>query len=528
MVADTIVLGGRIRARASAETHSHLALRAGRVSALGGREVLAWRGPSTEVIDLQGGTLLPGFHDAHTHVVYEAIMLTGLNVGAEHVRSLADLVAMVRTRAAAQPPGTWLTGSGWTEHAFSEGRVPHRLDLDQAAPDHLVVLDRLDGHLRAVNSAALRRAGITRATLDPPGGRIDRDATGEPTGILRDTAMRLVAEHMPPAPLAARKAGIRQVLEAALRRGVTSVTAAVGRAFTDDVRAYADLYSEDALPTRVTMMLGRDHLEEALACGLRSGFGDHWLRFGPLKVFVDGNFPAGTARLSGLGGSGLWRTPPDELRALVAQAQAAGWAVAMHAIGDAAVGAALDAVEAAQAGAPSVLPHRVEHGSLCPPLEVARAARLGVAFCVQPGVLHVSNRKLLAALTPVQRRSLLPYASLHRAGVTLAFSSDAPFTRSADPLVAVAAAVCRRNADGDPVGASEALSLETAWQAATWGGAVAARESAWKGTLEVGQVGDFVAYGQDPWRLDPASLPGLPPLLVGVGGRVRYRGDASA
>jgi predicted amidohydrolase YtcJ len=526
VIADTIVLGGRIRARASAATHSHLALRAGRVSALGGRELLAERGPGTEVIDLAGGTLLPGFHDAHTHVVYEAIMLAGLDLGS--VRSLADLVGMVRARAGAQPPGTWLTGSGWMELAFTEGRVPQRQDLDLAAPDHLVVLDRLDGHLRAVNSAALRRAGITRTTLDPPGGRIDRDAAGEPTGILRDTAMRLVAEHLPPTPLAARKAGIRQVLEAAVRRGVTSVTAAVGRAFTDDVRAYADLYSEDALPTRVTMMLGRDHLEAALASGLRSGFGDHWLRFGPLKVFVDGNFPAGTARLSGLGGSGLWRTPPDELSALVARAHAAGWAVAMHAIGDAAVGAALDAVEAAQAGVPSVPPHRVEHGSLCPPPEAARAARLGVAFCVQPGVLAVSSRTLLEDLTPEQHESLLPYASLRRAGVTLAFSSDAPFTRSSDPLVAVAAAVRRRNADGDPVGASEALSLETAWQAATRGGAVAAGESAWKGTLEVGQVADFVAYAQDPWALDPASLPGLRPLLVGVGGRVRYRAGASA
>jgi predicted amidohydrolase YtcJ len=142
--------------------------------------------------------------------------------------------------------------------------------------------------------------------------------------------------------------------------------------------------------------------------------------------------------------------------------------------------------------------------------------------------LQVSSRKLLEVLTPEQRHSLLPYASLHRAGVTLAFSSDAPFTRSADPLVAVAAAVCRRNADGDVVGASEALSLETAWQAATRGGAVAAGERAWKGTLEVGQVADFVAYAQDPWALDPAALPGLQPALVGVGGRVRYRADASA
>ncbi len=523
MWADSLMLGGRIRPRAGAATASHLAIRDGRVTAVGGPEVLERRGPHTEVIDLEGATLLPGFHDAHAHIVYEGLMRAGLDLRPPNVASIADLTRLVRERAAVLPAGTWITGHGLTESGLAERRLPDLGDLDPVAPDHPVALDRLDGHIRVVNQAALRRAGISGATPDPPGGRIDRDAAGEPTGILRDTAMGLVTAAMPPPSLAERKAGVMDVLDACLRRGVTSVTAAVGRGFADDVRAYAELAAGGQLKVRVTMMLGRDHLDAAIAAGLRSGFGDPWVRFGPVKLFVDGNFPARTAMLSGAREQGLWRTPPDELRAVVTEAHAHGWAVAMHAVGDLAVRAALDAVEAAVSRhGRRALRHRIEHGTVCPPEQQRRAGALGVAFCVQPAVLRFSSRERLAPLSAGQWPHVMPYRSLAAAGVVLALSSDAPFGASASPLVAIAAAVGRQTPSGEPFNASEALSLDAAWRGYTRGGAAAAGEERWKGTLEAGRVADFIAFREDPWEVDLARLPELRPTLVGVGGQVRW------
>jgi len=524
MWADTLVLGGRIRPRASAATASHLAIRDGGVTAVGGPEVLDQRGPRTEVIDLEGATLLPGFHDAHAHVVYEGLMRAGLDLRPPNIASIADITRLVRERAAALPAATWVTGHGLTDSALAEGRLPERTELDAAAPDHPVVLDRLDGHIRVVNQAALHRAGISGATPDPPGGRIDRDAAGEPTGILRDTAMRLVADAMPAPSLAQRKAGVAAVLEAGLRRGVTSVTAAVGRGFGDDVRTFAELAASGELEVRLTMMLARDHLDAAVAAGLRSGFGDRWVRYGPVKLFVDGNFPAQTAMLSSAPDRGLWRTPPEELRAVVSEAHVHGWAVALHAVGDLAVQAALDAVEAAVSRyGRRALSHRIEHGTVCPPEQQRRAGALGVAFCVQPAVLRFSGRQRLAPLTAAQWPYVMPYRSLAAAGVTLALSSDAPFGASASPLTAIAAAVDRQTHLGEPFNLSEALSLEAAWRGYTRGGAAAAGEQGWKGTLEPGQVADFVAFREDPWEVPLARLDALRPALVGVAGRVRYR-----
>ncbi len=529
MPADLILLGGRIRPRASSHMATHLAVRAGVVLAVGGEEVLASRGRDTTVVDLQGATLLPGFHDAHAHVVYEGLMRAGLDLRPRAVASVAEVVHRVRERAQHTPVGGWITGFGLAEPALAERRLPDRRDLELAAPNHPVVLDRMDGHIRIANGAALRRAGIDRSTPDPPGGRIDRAGDGEPTGILRDTAMRLVAEQMPSPSLEERTQGVRRALEACWRRGVTSVTAAVGRGFADDLRAYHALARAGDLPVRITMMLAGSHFEAALSSGLRSGFGDRWLRWGPLKLFIDGNFPARTAMLSAAPERGLWRTPPAELRRLVGRAHAHGWPVAMHAIGDRAVAAALDAVAAAirEHGA-RPLRHRVEHGALCPPALQAQAGRLGVAFCVQPATLYAATPDAVPDVPAAQLAHLLPYRSLARAGVVLAFSSDTPFTADADPLRAIACAVTRTNRAGESLTPSEALSLEAAWGAYTRGGAWAAGEERWKGTLEPGQVADFVAYEQDPWEVEKAHLAELHPTLVGVGGRLRYRGGRSA
>jgi predicted amidohydrolase YtcJ len=502
---DLILAGGRVYTlgRAGLRPHSHLAIAGDRVAAVGGHEVMALRGKRTRVVRLDGAAVLPGFNDAHAHVVYYGLTTFGVDLG--DARSIPEIQARLRRGATRLAPGEWLQGMGYRPSELAERRAPTRQELDAAVGDRPSFIDERGGHSRVASTAALAAAGVSAATHDPQGGTIGRDAAGQPDGRLLEAAMRVVADVQPPPSLERRQLGILRAQRLLLSRGVTSVGAAVNRGFADDLRAFRLLAVGGRLRLRVNEFLSWELLEAATRLGLESGFGDNLVRAGPIKVFVDGGASAGAAAIRG--GGGTWRTPPAELRSLFAKADAGGLQVACHAVGDAAIEAVLDAVAALRQ--PARLRHRIEHCTACPPDLIARAARLGVVAVMQP--LFAAFKARAGDVFPAH---LLPYLGAHRdlaeAGVPLAFSSDLPVTSDPNPWAGLAAVVT----DG-----VQRLTRLAALRAYTLGGSYASYEERLKGTLEPGRLADAQVYDRDPLALDLSAWPALKPRTVLLGGR---------
>jgi predicted amidohydrolase YtcJ len=340
------------------------------------------------------------------------------------------------------------------------------------------------------------------AGQDPPGGRIGRDRNGLPNGLLLESAMRLVADVQPSPAMERREEGILSAQKLLLSRGVTSVGAAVNRGFADDLRAYQRLAEDGRLKIRVNEFLSWELLEATSGLGVRGHFGGPLLRAGPIKVFVDG----GAERVAMRSGGGVWRTTPDELRELVDRASRAGLQVAAHAIGDGAIEAMCDAVEAAGA---TELRHRVEHCMICPPDLQVRLGKLRMVAVMQPMAAR-HGRVASALLFPARdRKDLAPHGPLLKAGVAVAFSSDLPVSTDPNPWPGIRAAV------EDQV---NGINLLAALRAYTVGGAYASFEELSKGTLEPGMVADLQIYSRDPLTEPTATWDQFLPNVVLVGG----------
>jgi len=499
--AELILAGGRIRTlgRSGLAAHSHLAIAAGRVTAAGGAEVMALRGPRTRVIDLAGGAVLPGFNDAHAHVVYYGLTQFGADLGG--ARSVAEIVSRLRAHGRALKPGQWQQGMGYRVDELEEKRAPHRLELDRATRRRPAFIDERGGHARVANSAALAAAGITEATKDPPGGRLGRDRDGTPNGLLLESAMRLVADVQPPSPITRRTQGILKAQRLLLSRGITSVGAAVNRGFADDLRAYQLLAEKGRLKMRVNEFLSWELLEAAVGIGLRAGFGGSLVRAGPIKVFVDG----GAERVAMRSSKGVWRTTPADLRELVGTASRAGLQVAAHAIGDGAIAAMCDAVESAGA---VTLRHRVEHCTICPPDLQRRLARLRMVAVMQPMAARFA-REFPSAFGAHDRWHLAAHGPLIRAGVPVAFSSDLPVLTDPNPWPGISAAVEDR---------INGISELAALRAYTFAGAYASFEEDVKGTLDPGMLADLQVYDVDPLAQPRSEWHRLRPRAVLLGG----------
>jgi predicted amidohydrolase YtcJ len=504
--AELILARGRIRAlgRTGLNPQSHLAIAGGKVLACGGREVMSLRGPKTKVVDLDGGAVLPGFNDAHAHVVYYG--LTRFAADLTGARGIDDVLDRLKEHAAGLKPGEWQQGMGYRTDELTERRQPHRTELDRVTGDRPAFIDERGGHARVANSAALAAAGITSDTPNPHGGRIGRDLNGSPNGLLLESAMRLVADVQPPPALQRRIEGVLKAQDVLVSRGITSVGAAVNRGFADDLRAYETLERDGRLRVRVNEFLSWELLEAASQLGLRAGYGDGLVRAGPVKVFVDG----GAERVAMRGGGGVWRTTPEELRELVARATTAGLQVAAHAIGDAAIEAMCDAVEAAHG---EHMRHRVEHCTICPPDLQARLGRLGMVAVMQPMAARF-GRVASTIFFPIRDRAhLAPHRGLLKAGVAVAFSSDLPVLVDPNPWPGIRVAV------EDQV---NGITLLAALRAYTSGGAYASGEERVKGTLEPGMLADLQVYRGDPLSDEDADWETLRPRAVLLGGAKVY------
>jgi len=509
--ADLVFRGGSIHTMDPAHPLlAAVAVRDGRIVALDG-EVAALIGPQTAVVELGSRMLLPAFEDAHVHPVkgghhLAECALDGFDTQAAVARAVARC-------AAAAPEAEWLTGRGWELTAFP-GANPNRRLLDSLVFDRPVYLIAMDGHSAWVNSAALVRAGLTPETADPPGGRVERDPDGRPSGTLREAAMALVGRLVPTATLEAHVAAVRRALHEANRLGITSLYDA--RADSLMVEAYAAVARREGLTARV---LAAVEIPPGPITGWAARIArwrDHTRssRFEVIagKLFLDGVIESGTAALlkpylGGDGRRGTLNFTADSVAAVIVALDSAGLALHAHTIGDRAVRVALDGLERARPMAPATLAHL----QLVHPADVARMARLGVIAAVQP-LWAYRDRYIIELTEPVlgveRSGRIYPFGSLARAGVTLAGGSDWPVT-SLEPLRAIQVAVTRRGPGAGPGPAwlpDERLTLYQALRAYTLGAATAMRREGETGSLTVGKLADLVVLERDLFEVPAESL----------------------
>ncbi|MFB3880021.1 MAG: amidohydrolase [Armatimonadota bacterium] len=496
----------------------------GRIAALGTRKtLLSAAEPPATILHLGGRLVLPGFTDSHIHLA--ALAQSRHQVDLSSAASLDAALRLVKQRAQRLPGGHWITGGRFDRSRWGE-RIPSRHDLDGVAPDHPVALSSRDGHSLWVNSLALRKCRITAKTLCPSGGSVVCDRRGQPTGILLERATALVYASPAFQQHEADEGDLAWALRFLLRKGITSVHA------MDDVSVLTNLQKlreAGRLHQRIAIYPPFSALDDLKAAGIRSGFGDDWIRIGGLKLFVDGALGSQTAWLfepycgRADGYRGIPVMSGKELREAVRQAAEAGFACAIHAIGDRANAEALDAIEAAK-DYRTRLPHRIEHAQLVRPHDRKRFRQTGAIASMQP--CHI-----LGDIEPAEThwgersRHAYPIRSLMRAGVRLAFGSDAP-VETADPMAGIYAAVCRQDRQRRPDGGwyrkEEGIGVVEALEAYSAGPAFATGEHQYKGRLRVGDLADLVVLSDDITKLEGRGLLGARVEMVVVGGRVRH------
>ena len=496
--------------------------------------------PDAEVIDAAGRTVLPGLIDAHNHFLATGESLASIDVRYPDVGSVGELVAAIAAAAGQAPasqPGTYLNAYGF-DHAKYD-RIPTRWDLDRAAPRNPVLVGHVSGHYVLVNSLALERSGVTDDTPDPPGGRIDRDESGRPTGLFRDAAMGLVqpvavdiGHHGPNFHVAAEPdelvAAVERAGRAYLAAGLTTVCDA--QVTRRELSAYRDARAQGRLLVRTVCMPLSHQLADYQAIGMCGPFGDEWLSVGPMKFYCDGSLIGGTAAFSaesGLGAdAGVLYWEPGELAAAIEQAHLAGWQVGVHAQGDAAIGIVLDAFARALRARPAPDPRfRIEHCGYPTAAQLARMRDLGVIAVCQPSYLHDSGDEFLDGMgrrVPGSAHRLQPLRDELDLGIRMVLSSDSDVA-SYRPLDTIAAAVGRRTLSGRPVGPDQALTVGEAMLAHTIDAAYAIRAEDRIGSLEPGKLADVVVLGGDLEGCPPEEISGLDVDITVLGGQVVSR-----
>ncbi|MFZ0641146.1 MAG: amidohydrolase [Candidatus Acidiferrales bacterium] len=513
-----------VRPRAQA-----MAIRGEKIVAVGSsEEVRAWIGSQTRVIDLHGRFAMPGFNDAHVHLASAGMAKVIVNF--EGAKSLTEFQQRLRAALKNYKPGEWITGSGWDHTLWPEQRFPTRWDLDAVSKDHPMIFSRVDGHVAVVNSLALKIAGITKSTADPPGSHIVHDAkTGEPNGMLEeDGAMSLVYRHVPPPSHEIRKRAIELALADAVSHGVTSIQ---DYSTWGDFLIYRELKNEGKLPLRITEWLTFTEplaqLEEERRDG---GTTDPWLKTGTLKAFMDGSLGSRTAAMlapysDDPSTSGILRMDPAELSRMCIERDKAGFQLNFHAIGDRANRVALDAFAAVlAANGPRDRRDRVEHAQIVAPEDFARFAKLHVIASMQPVHLLDDERWAGARIGPERSKGAYAWNTMRKDGVRLAFGTDYP-VEGIDPLRGLYACTTRELPEGGPPGGwepQEKLPMGECIYDYTAASAYAEFEEARKGQLKPGMFADIVVYPTDITRMPPAELLHTSTDMTIAGGRVVY------
>jgi predicted amidohydrolase YtcJ len=503
-----------------------------RIVAVGSNaEVAVLRGPETKVIDAGGKLLIPGFNDAHVHFVGASAELDQVQL--KEAASVEEFVRRIQERAKNTPKGQWMLGGSWDETRWSPPNLPSKDLIDGFTPDIPVFLNRYDGHAALANSAALKLAGITAQTKDPPGGVIVRDGDGNPTGILKDAAAEMVIKVIPPMSHDERLAAIRRGLEYAASLGVTSFQE-MNDEYTDsfaDIGAYDELMQSGELTARVYVAAAISDWQKEAEIGVRHSFGSPWLRIGALKGFADGDLGARTAYFfepysDDPGNSGLLHRqmqPLSQMRDWMMAADAARMQMCIHAIGDRAISTVLDLyTEVLRAHHGAERRFRIEHAQHMAEKDFNRFSQLDVIASVQPYQAIDDGRWLEQRVGHDRASRTYAFRTFLNHGVHLAFGTDwsvAPL----NPLLTVYAAVTRATLDGKtPNGwfPEQKLTVEESVRAYTMGSAYAEFQEQEKGSIAPGKLADMVMLSEDIFSVDAAKIKDVTVLKTIVGGKV--------
>jgi predicted amidohydrolase YtcJ len=520
---DAVLHNGRVLTQTTPATAKAVAVRNGRIVAVGdSADVLRGAGSGMKRIDLAGRTLVPGFNDAHAHIWKIGHLLTTM-LDLRRVTAIPELVDAVARFATRLPADRWLLGRGYNEALLDERRPPPRRDLDRVSPDRPVVLTRTCGHIYAANSVALARAGIDRATEAPAGGAIERDERGEPTGVLHETAMGLINRVLPPPSAGDYEAMIVAALRHQLSLGITSSSdCGVSPPL---LAVYRTLDANGGLPARVNVMPLRRMDGVDAPVPLPERFVSNMLRVDTVKFLADGGLSGATAALTAnyrhAPVRGLLRFDSGDLRELCAESHDAGWRIAAHAIGDAAIEQVLGIYESLGPH-PRGLAHRIEHFGLPSAAHLARAARLNVIAAPQTVFIHSLGRNFRRYLPDDFLPRTYPIRAMLDAGVRVALSSDAPVVDDDNPLLGMMAAVTRRDDEGFTIAAEQAITIGEALNSYTTGGAVASGDDTNRGCIAPGQWADLAVLSADPLAAEPEALTRIQVDMTLLAGAVVY------
>lgn len=509
-----------------------IAIEDGRIRAVGGNATV--RRPEARETDLDGRSVVPGFIDAHNHYLATGEMLAQIDVRYPGVASVGDLVRVISAAAAETPPGEWIRATGF-DHAKYD-RAPTRWDLDRATSDHPVAVLHVSGHYVLVNSAALDARGLDDSTPDPQGGELVRDSQGRLTGLCLDAAMGLII----PTAVDIGSHGPNFHVEASMDELVAAVDRA-GRAFVAaglttvcdaqvthrEMRGYREAHQRGTWWVRTALMPLSHQLDDYGAIGLAGPFGDDELWISAMKFYADGSLIGGTAAFyepygedGEFGGSLFWE--PGQLRDMIVAAHTRGWQVGVHAQGDRALDATLDAFDAAMQAHPRHGPrHRIEHAG-CPRFDqIKRMAELGVIPISQPGYLHDSGDEFLRRLGDAAHMTQ-PFRAELDEGLTVVISSDSDVA-SYRPLDTIAAAVQRRTINGTVIGPDQTLTVEEAVRAHTIDAAYALFAEDRIGSIEPGKHADLTVIDGDLFASPPDAIPSLPIWMTMIGGKTVFQ-----
>ena len=530
---DIIFVNGDIYTQSNPARAQAMAVRDGRIIAVGSNDdIRKLKQSHTEVIDLGGHFVMPGFNDAHLHLAaggreYLQVDLVG-------VKSLVEMQQRIAEHAKTTPPGDWIVGRGWDHTLWVGETLPTRQDIDKVAGNHPALFVRVDGHIGVANTAALQAAGILNRSPDPPGGKIDRDSQGMATGILRETAKDMMLAKVPRPSLAQRRRGIELALADAARSGLTSIQ---DNSEWEDFLVYEDLEKEGKLTVRISeWLMFNEPLAVLQQHRAQHPANDPMLHTAMLKGFMDGSLGSRTAALNAPyaddpGNSGIPQYEQSTLNRMAVERSAAGFQLGFHAIGDRAAQMALDAFAEAERDAHENhrerdFRFRIEHDQVIDPGQIAQYRKLGVIASVQPNHLLTDMNWVVERIGEQRAKNSYPWKDFLDQGVRIAFGTDYP-VEPLTPFRGVYAAVTRKNEAGTKEFFPEQkLTIEQALAAYTTGSAYAQFAEKDKGTLAPGMLADFVVLDRDLTKAAPPEILKTQVLRTVVGGKTVYQAQS--
>lgn len=533
--ADTILFNGTIWCGYEEGTVEALAIWQGKVLATGKQaEIMAYRGDETRLLDLEGRFATPGLNDAHLHLISLGLTLNWIDARSDAAPTLDSLLSAIRRKASSIPAGNWIMARGYDQTKLDIGRHPLREELDQAAPDHPVMLVRACGHVSIFNSAAFKLAGVDESTKVPEGGLIEKK-DGALTGMVAENAQELLRAAIPSPTTEQMIEAIEAAGNLLLSYGITSVMdAAVGQvAGFDEIRAYNLARLQKRLPVRSWLVLlgdpGRSIVEQCYETGLVSGVGDDMVTIGAVKIFLDGSAGGRTAWMSEpyLGGDntlGVQILSDEELESLVLKWHEKGYQFACHAIGDAAIGQLISAYEKALTAFPDPdRRHRIEHCGFSTSQQHERMKKLGIYPCPQQVFIYDFGDAYVSVLGEERALSSYPLRTWRELGFKPATGSDAPVCHP-NPFPNIYSMLTRKTSQGTVMDANERVGIEEALQVYTEYGAFSQKLEKVKGKLVPGQFADIAVFSRNMLAAQPEEiLNDTECVLTICGGEIVYQ-----